>query len=164
MDSDSEGDILGELMSRDEGARRFVANCFLLLSPEELKACRLVSTTWAGFILEDLWKSSWGRRELTEKLVTRWTTVDPMTVELKRGMQRLVSSIFSTDAHVFCGFYQHGKIAVYDLSTGLLFKELTPDKRRLNYIPCTQLAGGDGIVAAAMWETVVTVWSTRPSV
>ena len=164
MDSDEKVDILGELMSRDEGPCRFVANCFLLLSPEELKACRLVSTTWAGFILEDLWKSSWGRRELTEKLVTRWMTVDPMTVELnKRGMQMLVSSIFSTDAHVFCGFYQHGKIAVYDLSTGLLFKELTPDKGRPNYIPCTQLAGGDGIVAAAMWETVVTVWSTRPA-
>ena len=92
MDSDSEGDILGELMSRDEGARRFVANCFLLLSPEELKACRLVSTTWAGFILEDLWKSSWGRRELREKLVTRWKTVDPMNVQLNQGMQSISGS------------------------------------------------------------------------
>ena len=161
MDSDSEGDILGELMSRDEGARRFVANCFLLLSPEELKACRLVSTTWAGFILEDLWKSSWGRRELREKLVTRWKTVDPMNVQLNQGMQS-VSSIFSTDAHVFCGF--HGKVAVYDLSTGLLVKELTPpDKERPNYSSCSELAGGDGIVAACMHAmTVVTVWSTQP--
>ena len=163
MDSDKKVDILGELMSRDEGPCRFVANCFLLLSPEELKACRLVSTTWAGFILEDLWKSSWGRRELREKLVTRWKTVDPMNVQLNQvqGMQS-VSSIFSTDAHVFCGF--HGKVAVYDLSTGLLVKELTPpDKERPNYSSCSELAGGDGIVAACMHAmTVVTVWSTQP--
>ena len=76
---DFEGDILSQLMLMDVGAQKFVANCFLLLSPEQLKACRLVSTTWAGFILEDLWKSSWGKRELREKLVTRWKTVDPMT-------------------------------------------------------------------------------------
>ena len=63
MDMDMERmDILGELMSKGDGAGdSFVAKCYLYLSPEELKACRLVSRTWNEFIQEYLWKDTWGK-------------------------------------------------------------------------------------------------------
>ena len=49
-----EGGILSQLMVLDAGPRKFVANCFFQLHPEELKACRLVSKTWDQFILEEV--------------------------------------------------------------------------------------------------------------
>ena len=41
---DPEEDIWfgGKLLLLDAGLRKFVANCFLLLDPEEIKTCRLV--------------------------------------------------------------------------------------------------------------------------
>ena len=155
------------MMLSDDGRKRFVATCFLFLSPEELKACRLVSKTWNEFIQENLWKSSWGRGELRNKLSARWKTVDPMTVELSRGMQK-VFSIFCTDTHVFCGFREHAKVAVYNLSTTELVKEMTPGDVGLgdaftdaDHSWGTVLAGGDGIVTVK-WGKVLTVWSTKP--
>ena len=51
---DFEGDILSQLMLMDVGARKFVANCLLLLSPEEIKSCRLVCHQWDRFIVDDI--------------------------------------------------------------------------------------------------------------
>ena len=152
-------------MLSDDGRKRFVATCFLFLSPEELKACRLVSKTWNEFIKTNLWKSSWATGQLKEKLTRRWKEVDPMTVELSRGMQK-VSSIFCTDSHVFCGFREHAKVAVYNLSTTELVKEMTPGDVGLrdaftNHSCSTVLAGGDGIVTV-QWGKVLTIWSTKP--
>ena len=46
-----DSDFLGQMMQTDEAASvRFVMECFLLLDPEDLKACRLVSKQWAEFI------------------------------------------------------------------------------------------------------------------
>ena len=157
----SKKDILGELISIGD-PHRFVAKCYLYLSPEELKACRLVSTTWNEFILKDLWKEgTWGKGELRKKLVARWKTVEPVTEELNRVED--VWTMFSNETHVFCGFRRHGHVAVFNLSDGLLVKELTPSE----VSPCnqnvyTKLSGADGIVAANMWNEVLAVWSTQP--
>ena len=44
-------DFLGQMMQRDEAAGvKFVTECFLLLDPKDLKACRLVSKQWDDFI------------------------------------------------------------------------------------------------------------------
>ena len=73
MDPEEEIWIVRELLLRDEGAHKFLADCFLLLTPEEIKACRLVCKEWSEFILENLWKSKPGRKKLEQKLVHRWT-------------------------------------------------------------------------------------------
>ena len=66
-----EMDILGELISQDD-PHRFVASCYLYLSPEELKNCRLVCRTWNKFILNDLWREgTWGKEQLRKKLALR---------------------------------------------------------------------------------------------
>ena len=162
MDMDMERmDILGELMSKGDGAGdSFVAKCYLYLSPEELKACRLVSRTWNEFIQEYLWKDTWGKAQLRKKLVARWKKAEPVTVELSRVKQK-VASMFSTDSHVFCGFHWKPHVAVYNFD-GLLVKELTPSiVSHSGYLP-TKLGGGDGIVAAVMWDSVLTIWSSQP--
>ena len=162
MDMDMERmDILGELMSKGDGAGdSFVAKCYLYLSPEELKACRLVSRTWNEFIQEYLWKDTWGKAQLRKKLVARWEKAEPVTVELSRVKQK-VASMFSTDSHVFCGFHWKPHVAVYNFD-GLLVKELTPSiVSHSGYLP-TKLGGGDGIVAAVMWDSVLTIWSSQP--
>ena len=70
---DPEEDIWfgSELLLLDAGLRKFVANCFLLLNPEEIKACRLVCKEWNEFIVADVWKSKSGRERLGQKLVQR---------------------------------------------------------------------------------------------
>ena len=61
-----------DLLLLDAGLRKFVANCFLLLNPEEIKACRLVCKEWNEFIImADVWKSKSGRERLGQKLVQR---------------------------------------------------------------------------------------------
>ena len=151
---DSTVDILGKLMVvLDAGHQRVVANCLLSLTPEELKACRLVCRTWNVFIRDEIWKSSWGRSRLTEKLVDRWMTVDAVAVELTsyrfmtQGRKR-ATSIFCDDVHVFCGFVDHEKVEVFNISSGLLVKELTPALTLPwpNH-PDPVLRGADGILS-----------------
>ena len=65
---------LNELVSKlldDGGGRQFLASCFLLLEPKDLKACRLVCSAWNEFIEEEVWSSQAGRSILTKKLVNR---------------------------------------------------------------------------------------------
>ena len=73
MDSEEEIWIVRELMLLDEGAHKFLSDCFLLLAPEEIKACRLVCKEWNEFIVDNIWKSKPGRKKLEQKLVHRWT-------------------------------------------------------------------------------------------
>ena len=49
---------------------------FLLLEPEELKACRQVCTIWNQFILEKLWGTKFGRNRIKKKLAKRWRESD----------------------------------------------------------------------------------------
>ena len=61
---DPKEDILTPLMRvQDPGYRQFVTNCFLLLDPKEIKACRAV--------MDDLWCSKSGREKLSQKLAHR---------------------------------------------------------------------------------------------
>ena len=71
MDPEEEIWIVSQLMLLDEGARKFVANCFLLLNPEEIKACRLVCKEWNEFIMENLWKLPCRREKLSQKMANR---------------------------------------------------------------------------------------------
>ena len=82
---DFEGGILSQLMLMDVGAKKFVANCLLLLSPEEIKNCRLVCDQWDKFIEENMWKSSSGRRQLRQKLLHRWKTMFDIVLMLFPG-------------------------------------------------------------------------------
>ena len=62
-----DSDFLGQMMQTDEAASvRFVRECFLLLDPEDLKACRLVSKQWDEFIKREVWcgATSMARRDL----------------------------------------------------------------------------------------------------
>ena len=70
---DPEEDILTPLMRLDpaSGHRQFVTNCFLLLDPKEIKACRLVCREWSVFVMDDLWRSTSGRKKLSQKLAHR---------------------------------------------------------------------------------------------
>ena len=58
--------FVGQMMQMDEGAVRFVTDFFLLLDPEDLKACRLVSKQWDEFIKREVWcgATSMARRDL----------------------------------------------------------------------------------------------------
>ena len=72
MDPEEDIWIVSELMLYDEGPRKFLANCFLLLTPAEIKACRLACKQWNKFIVDDVWKSKRGRKQLDQKLEHRW--------------------------------------------------------------------------------------------
>ena len=158
MDSEN-FDFLGELMSnQDDGFRKIPVRIFLLLSPGELKACRGVCHKWDEFI-KGMWRSIQGQKELTKKLENRWKTADPTDVaELRLELQE-VYSIFTDDTHIFCGFNRRGNVAVYNLASGVLVKELaiqlTPGEVRPDRDPYTRLVGGDGILAAVMWGQVL---------
>ena len=71
MEMEMDGGILSKLMLMDGGAKKFVADCLLLLSPDEIKSCRLVCEQWNIFIVDEVWKNSRGRRQLREKLLNR---------------------------------------------------------------------------------------------
>ena len=71
MEIEMDGGILSRMMSMDGGAKKFVVDCLLLLSPEEVKSCRLVCEQWNIFIEDEVWKNSRGRRQLREKLLQR---------------------------------------------------------------------------------------------
>ena len=147
-----EGGILSQLMLRDEGAMKFVADCLLLLFPEEIKSCRLVCKQWDQFIKSDNFrKSTRVRKELRQKLLQRWKTAEPTTERLAEVGQR-IRSIYCNDAHVFCAMGY--TVNVYDLARGgKLSRELRPSYLGQVLEPdfrCLRVVGGKGIVAALM--------------
>ena len=73
-----DSDFLGQMMQTDEAASVwFVRECFLLLDPEDLKACRLVSKQWDEFIKREVWNNQYGKKKLTQKMVQRWMSEKP---------------------------------------------------------------------------------------
>ena len=73
MDPEEEIWIVRELLLLDLGFHKFLANCFLLLDPAEIKACRLVCKEWNVFIMNNLWRPGTpGRKKLCQKLEHRW--------------------------------------------------------------------------------------------
>ena len=121
----------------------------------------MVCRKWDEFI-KDMWKSNQGQKELTKKLENRWKSSDPTDVaELRLELKEEVNSIFTDNTHIFCGFCGLlPVVAVYNLASGVMVKELTPGEVRPGRNTFTDLAGGDGILAAGMWGQVLTVWST----
>ena len=103
------------------GEGDFFVSCLLHLSPEDLKACRLVNKTWNKVIMERVWGNKRVRKRLEEKLVHRWKTTNPKTVQLVavHGAQCMVEvkAMFCNNTHVFCGI-ESGEVKVYTLTDG----------------------------------------------
>ena len=153
---------MSQLMKLDAGPQKFVADCFLLLQPAELKACRLVCTTWSKFIKKEVWENPRGRKRLSEKLVQLWKTADPLPKELGH-LRQGTSKRFLDDRHIFSE-EDNGRVGVYKLSNGQRVTDLAPGMVRPNtraYVNI--LAGSDGVLASVAWESIVTVWSTNTS-
>ena len=151
--------ILTQLMQLDAGPQKFVADCFLLLEPEELKACRLVCTTWNKFIQKEVWENPRGRERLSGKLLHCWKTAHPLKKELGQVRQG-VNSLFCDDRHIFCG-ENNGRVGVYKLSDCQWVTDLTPGMARPdNSTNLSLLAGSDGVLASVAWDSIGTVWST----
>ena len=151
---DPEEDFFSKLMGHG-GGRSFFASCLLCLNPEQLKACRLVNSAWAKFILDEVWKTSKGRKRLEEKLVERWKTADPMAVELAQ-MRETVYRLSCNDAYAFCGL-DSGKVAVYRLTTGQWVRDLMGTG-----LGClTRVSCSKTLVVAAQSSATVTVWSSK---
>ena len=151
------GGILSQLMLLDAGGQKFVADCFLLLSPEEIKSCRLVCRQWDRFIMKEVWGNARGKKELEAKLVNRWKTVDPTQVEIGQPLHQFVTHFACDDRFAFCGL-NNGNVRVYKLDGGDLVTELAPS-RGLNWGHSnTVLAASDGILASIAWDASLTVW------
>ena len=78
-------DYMSQLLAIGEGGEAFFVSCLLHLSPEDLKASRLVNKTWNEVIKKKLWGNKRARKTLEEKLPQRWKTTNPDTVELSRA-------------------------------------------------------------------------------
>ena len=65
-------DFVSKLLTIGQGwGRNFFVSCLLYLSPEDLKACRLVNKTWNKVIKEGVWGNKRVRKKLEEELVWR---------------------------------------------------------------------------------------------
>ena len=147
-------DNMSQLLTIGEGD--FFVSCLLFLSPEDLKACRLVNKTWNDLIKERVWGKKRARKRLEEKLLIRWKTINPDTVQL--GTVPLgVLIIFCNNNHVFCGV-QGGKVKVYNLTDGQWVRDLESGEEDLGVV---RICGGESIVAAWLGLGVVTVWSSK---
>ena len=113
---EADKDLVSSLLANG-GGRPFLVSALLLLDPEDLKACRLVCSAWNEFIEEEVWSSQAARSFLTKKLVYRWKTTNPETVQLGT-VPRGVRAIFCNNTHVFCGIEDSGKVKVYSLTDG----------------------------------------------
>ena len=116
---------MGQMMQMDEGAVRFVTDFFLLLDPEDLKACRLVSKQWDEFIKREVWNNQYGKKRLTQKLVQRWMSEKPKEKVLFRryiNPEKWASTVCD-EQHVFCGD-STGKVRMYRLSDCVMEREL----------------------------------------
>ena len=151
------GGILSQLMLSDAGGQKFVVDCFLLLSPEEIKSCRFVCRQWDRFIMKEVWGNARGKKKLEAMLVNRWKTVDPTQVEIGQPMHLYVTHFACDDRFAFCGL-DNGNVRVYNLDGGDLVTELAPSRRLRSGHSNTVLAASDGILASIAWYAVLTVW------
>ena len=153
-------DNMSLLLSIGEGD--FFVSCLLYLSPEDLKACRLVSKTWNKVIKERMWGNKRARKRLEEKLVHRWKTQNPQTVQLGAVYPYCVEPIVCNNAHVFCGV--EGKVRVYSLADGQWVRDLEreeEDPHEGGNVVFTRISRGESIVAALMGHRMVTIWSSK---
>ena len=134
---------MSQLLAIGEGGEHFFVSCLLHLSPEDLKACRLVNKTWNDLIKVRVWGNKRARKRLEEKLLNRWKTTNPETVQL--GTVPLgVLIIFCNNNHVFCGV-QGGKVKVYSLTDGQWVRDLESREEGREIV---KICGSESIVAA----------------
>ena len=151
-------DYMSQLLAIGEGGQAFFVSCLLHLSPEDLKACRLVNKTWNKVIKERVWGNKRARKRLEEKLLNRWKTTNPETVRVRLGTVPWgVGAIFSNNLHVFCGM-RSGNVKVYNLADGQWVRDLESGEETLEV---TGICGNESIVAAQLRARVVTIWSSK---
>ena len=158
-------DFVTKLLAIGQGwGQSFFVSCLLYLSPEDLKACRLVNTTWDKVIKEKVWGNKKARKTLEEKLSQRWTTTNPEAVELTM-LPLSVGALFCNDKYVFCGMCG-GSIKVFsldgqwvrDLEEGWEFLKICGNESFV------KMCGNESIVAAEVfsgWGCVLTIWSSK---
>ena len=158
-------DFVTKLLAIGQGwGQSFFVSCLLYLSPEDLKACRLVNTTWDKVIKEKVWGNKKARKTLEEKLSQRWTTTNPEAVELTM-LPLSVGALFCNDKYVFCGMCG-GSIKVFsldgqwvrDLEEGWEFLKICGNESFV------KMCGNESIVAAEVfsgWGCVFTIWSSK---
>ena len=105
-------DFVSRLLAIGQGwGQDFFVSCLLCLSPEDLKACRLVNKTWTKVIKEGVWGNKRARKSLEDIKLLHKTT-NPETVQLGTVPQEIQA--FFCNQHVFCGI-EGGKVKVYTL-------------------------------------------------
>ena len=120
--------FVGQMMQMDEGAVRFVMNFFLLLDPEDLKACRLVSKQWNEFIKREVWRNQYGKKRLTHKLLQRWMAGNPkeeVFFSQEVNFENQIEDIVCDEEYVYCAD-KTGKVRMFRLSDGVMERELNP--------------------------------------
>ena len=120
--------FVGQMMQMDEGAVRFVMNFFLLLDPEDLKACRLVSKQWNEFIKREVWRNQYGKKRLTHKLLQRWMAGNPkeeVFFSQEVNFENQIEDIVCDEEYVYCAD-STGKVMMFRLSDGVMERELNP--------------------------------------
>ena len=148
--------------------RSCLASALLLLNPDELKNCRLVSSTLNEFIMEELWGTKAGREKLRQKLVDGWRNGDARMVMIGKAKDEL-ESIFCSNQFVFCGLEnrlgQRNDISMHGLPSGNWIKDLklapTPNLDDHWSLPYTEVVGSKDLVAAVLWERIVIFWEVK---
>ena len=126
-------DFVSRLLAIGQGwGQDFFVSCLLHLSPEDLKACRLVNKTWNKVIKERVWGNKRARKLLEEKLLNRWKTTNPETVQLGTVPQ-VVRAMICNNTHVFCGV-QDGRVKVYSLADGQWVRDLESGEEGLEVL------------------------------
>ena len=132
---DPEGGLISLLLSNG-GGHKFLVSVLLLLSPEDLKACRQVNSTLNKLIKAEMWGTKTGRSKLVKDLVHRWKTAEPRPVMIPVTQwdpvtgyfeHDDVSSMFSNDRFLIVG-QVWGKVSVFSLETNRWVKELMPNQ------------------------------------
>ena len=153
-------DFVSKLLTIRQGwGRNFFVSCLLFLSPEDLKACRLVNTTWDEVIKGGLWGNKSARKRLEEKLGERWKSANPEAVKLGSVPER-VQDIFCNNKHIFCGI-DGGKVKVYTVTDGQWLRDLESSVEDLMDLNIGRICGDESIMAARLEGRAVTVWSIK---
>ena len=167
-------DFVGQMMQMDEGALRFLTDSFLLLDPEDLKACRLVSKQWAEFIKREVWNNEYGKKRLTQMLLQRWMTENPKEEVLFNQEVNLenreITNMLCDEEYVYCAD-STGKVRMFRLSDGVMERELLPgpeDESRFDFeakmaMKKDLLALEGDIPDPVFITSTLTVWNTTTS-
>ena len=84
------------------GGQKFFVAVFLLLPPEDLKACCLVILEWNRINRNKVWKSKAGKKALRAKLRQRWINHQLQMDRLGKAKETM-TSIFCNNVHIFFG-------------------------------------------------------------